>query len=338
MSIKEYRIVYGNIRPICFVPSADVATLDVVNRITGVTRPAYLTARESASVFIADEKTRDMTSRMYSIFEFGRTAKNACESASVFIATLGRINRKPTYITSVYGFDPYYIRAIHADGRIKRTDVYAIAYHVCRKTLQRAQTGQSIRLYDGRLTTCANQFADLIQQCVVCALYGYTDGKNKYHRGYITDRIAHASDIMHTMYCAVNATLYANRIIGRNTNRVMCYGLDASTVCRDISTLLTYRATCPSCVNEYRFRVFLDDIKKRTRSIVTVKLIDTLANSNYCNADGTFKLDVITAELGYKSTTSVKRAIADIRKQADAVKNAYNMTDNEFAVYMTTTA
>lgn len=337
MSIKEYRIAYGNIRPICFVPSADVATLDVVNRVTGVTRPTYLTARESASVFIADEKTRNMTSRLYSLFRFGRTAKNAQESASVFINQLGRVDKTPTFL-SVYGFNPYYIRAIHADGRKKRSNVYAIAYHVCCRTLQRAQTGQSIRLYDGRLTTCANQFADLIQQCVVCALYGYTDGKNKYHRGYITDRIAHASDIMHTMYCAVNATLYSNRIIGRNTNRVMCYGLDASTVCHDISSLFAYRVTRPSSVNDYRFRVFIDDIKKRTRSTVTVKLIDLLSDSNYCNADGTFKLDVITAELGYKSTTSVKRAIADIRKQADAVKNAYNMTDNEFTVYMTTIA
>lgn len=332
---NKYLSFFQPAQEIHFVHASDRPLLDIVNNTVGVSRPTMYSAKESASVFIAHYAQKEMTARLYRLFDFDRPAKSAIESAAVFTHKFGRVNKKPTFIESVYGLDPYYIYAIHADGRKKRTEIYSIMYHVCKRTLSRATTGQAQRIYNGRLTSEKTQMQDLILQAVTCALYGYTDGRGKYHKGHFTDRIARVEDIMHTAYSAVNATLYSNRITGRNTNKVESYGLDASTVDHTVVSIIGYCANSSS-VNIDRFNTFIDDIKKHTRRIASIKILDLLCNSNYYNNTGKFSVSRLTVELGYKSEKSVDRAIRDIKDSAQAVIDSYNMTVNQFAVYVTT--
>jgi hypothetical protein len=313
----------------------DRPLLDIVNNTAGVNRPTMYSAKESASVFIAHYAQKEMTARLYRLFEFDRPAKSAVESAAVFTHKLGRVNKKPTFMQSVYNLDAYYITAVHTDGRKKRTEIYSLMYHVCKRTLSRATTGQAQKIYNGRLTTEKTQAQDLILQAVACALYGYTDAKGKYHKGHFSDRVARVDDIMHTAYCAVNATLYANRITGRNTNKVACYGLDASTVNHTVVSIIGYCVNSSS-VNIDRFSTFIDDIKKRTRRIASIKILDLLCNTDYYDSTGKFSVSRLTVELGYKSEKSVDRAVRDIKDSAQAVIDSYNMTIEQFAVYVTT--
>lgn len=332
---NQYVNFFNPVSKICFVPAVNRPVQDVVNKLTGVDRPVMDSAQQAASVFLADLQLKEMTARLYDLFNFDRPAKSAIESAAVFTHKLGRVNKKPTFIKSVYGLDPYYITAIHSNGRKKRTEIYSLMYHVCKRTLSRATTGQAQKIYNGRLTTEKTQMQDLILQAVTCALYGYTDGKGKYHKGHFTDRIASIDEIMHTAYSAVNATLYANRVTGRNTNKVASYGLDASTVNNTVVSIIGYCANSSS-VNIDRFNTFIGDIKKRTRRIASIKILDLLCDSDYYDSKGNFSVSRLTVELGYKSEKSVDRAIRDIKDSAQAVIDSYNMTISQFAVYVTT--
>lgn len=332
---NPYINFFNPVTRICFVPAVDRPVMDSVNKLTGVDRPVMDSAQQAASVFFADLQSKEMTARLHDLFNFDRPAKSAIESAAVFTHKLGRVNKKPTFITSVYGLDPYYIYAVHKDGRKKRTEIYSLMYHVCKRTLSRATTGQAQHIYNGRLTTEKTQMQDLILQAVTCALYGYTDAKGKYHKGHLSDRVASIDEIMHTAYSAVNATLYSNRITGRNTNKVVCYGLDASTVNHAVANIIGYCVTS-SCVNAVRFNTFIDDLKKHTRRIASVKIIDLLCDCSYYDNTGKFSVSRLTVELGYKSENSVDRAVKDIKDSAQAVIDSYNMTVDQFAVYVTT--
>lgn len=332
---NKYLSFFQPVQKIHFVHASDRPLLDIVNNTVGVNRPIMDSAQQAASVFAADSAQKEMTARLYRLFEFDRPAKSAVESAAVFTHKLGRVNKKPTFMQSVYNLDAYYITAVHKDGRKKRTEIYSLMYHVCKRTLSRATTGQAQRIYNGRLTTEKTQAQDLILQAVTCALYGYTDAKGKYHKGHFSDRVARVDDIMHTAYSAVNATLYANRITGRNTNKVESYGLDASTIDHRITNIIGYCVNSSS-VNIDRFSTFIDDIKKRTRRIASIKILDLLCDSGYYDNTGKFSVSRLTVELGYKSEKSVDRAIRDIKDSAQAVIDSYNMTVNQFAVYVTT--
>lgn len=332
---NPYINFFNPVSKICFVPAVNRPVQDVVNKLTGVDRPVMDSAQQAASVFLADLQLKEMTARLYALFDFDRPVKSAVESAAVFTHKLGRLNKKPTFMQSVYSLDPYYITAIHSDGRKKRTEIYSLMYHVCKRTLSRATTGQAQKIYNGRLTSEKTQMQDLICQAAACALYGYTDAKGKYHKGHFSDRVARVDDIMHTAYSAVNATLYANRITGRNTNKVVSYGLDASTVDHTVVNIIGYCVTTSS-VNADRFSAFIDDIKKRTRRIASVKILDLLCDSSYYDSNGKFSVSRLTVELGYRSENSVDRAVKDIKDSAQAVIDSYNMTVDQFAVYVTT--
>lgn len=333
---NKYLSFFQPVQKIHFVHASDRPLLDIVNNTVGVSRPTMYSAKESASVFIAHYAQKEMTARLYASFDFDRPAKSAIESAAVFMHKFGRVNKKPTFIKSVYGLDPYYIYAVHRDGRKKRTEIYSLMYHVCKRTLSRATTGQAQKIYNGRLTTEKAQAQDLILQAVACALYGYTDAKGKYHKGHFSDRVARVDDIMHTAYSAVNATLYANRITGRNTNKVACYGLDASRVCKSISSLIGYCVNNRNSVNMQKFNTFIDDLKKQCRRTASINLIDLLIDSSHYDQKGRFAVKDLTVLLGYKSEKSVDRAVKDIRDSANLVIKNYNMSTNQFCTYLTT--
>lgn len=333
---NKYIKFFDPVTEIRFIPAVSRPILDTINNLTGVDRPVMDSAQQAASVFLADLQSKEMTARLYSLFDFDRPAKSAVESAAVFTHKFGRVNKKPTFIKSVYGLDPYYIYVIHTDGRKKHTEIYSLMYHVCKRTLSRATTGQAQKIYNGRLTTEKDKMQELILQAVTCALYGYTDAKGKYHKGHFSDRVARVEDIMHTAYSAVNATLYANRITGRNTNRVACYGLDASRVCKSVSSLIGYCVNNRNSVNMQKFNTFIDDLKKQCRRTASVKLLDLLIDSAHYDTQGRFAVKDLTVLLGYKSEKSVDRAVKDIRDSANLVIKNYNMSTNQFCTYLTT--
>lgn len=333
---NKYLSFFQPAQEIHFVHASDRPLLDIVNNTAGVNRPIMYSAKESASVFIAHYAQKEMSARLYSLFDFDRPAKSAIKSAAVFTHKFGCVNKKPTFIKSVYGLDPYYIYAIHTDGRKKRAEIYSLMYHVCKRTLSRATTGQAQRIYNGRLTTEKDKMQELISQAVTCALYGYTDAKGKYHKGHFSDHVARVEDIMHTAYSAVNATLYANRVTGRNTNKIACYGLDASRVCKSVSSLIGYCVNNRNSVNVQRFNTFIDDLKKQCRRTASVKLIDLLIDSSHYDQKGRFAVKDLTVLLGYRSEKSVDRAVKDIRDSANLVIKNYNMSTNQFCTYLTT--
>ena len=333
---NKYLFFFQPAQKIYFVHASDRPLLDVVNKLTGIDRPVIDSAQQAASVFLADLQSKEMTARLYDLFNFDRPAKPAIESAAVFTHKFGRVNKKPTFMQSVYNLDAYYITAVHGDGRKKRTEIYSLMYHVCKRTLSRATTGQAQRIYNGRLTTEKAQVQDLILQAVTCALYGYTDAKGKYHKGHFTDRIAKVDDIMRTAYSAVNATLYANRITGRNTNKVACYGLDASLACKSVSSLIGYCVNNRNSVNVQRFNTFIDDLKRQCRRTASVKLLDLLIDSAHYDTQGRFAVKDLTVLLGYKSEKSVDRAVKDVRDSANVVVKNYNMSTSQLCIYLTT--
>jgi len=236
------------------------------------------------------------------------------------------------YLQSVYHLDSMYINVVHDNGRKSRIDVYALAFYCVFKTLRKAATKRAVELFDNKFSYCVHDWQDMIMTGVDYMLFGYVDGNGKYHKGYYTDKIGNVKELTGVIFSAVNSVIYAKGVTGKWTGKEVL--TDDFAIVKDVTNIFGYVASGTKSVNVDRYNQFISDIKKRIKSIPTIKVFDCITDGTFVNSNGTFKQAEITKHLGYKSTKSVIRAIRDIRDIAEIIVSNYNMTTNEFIKYL----
>lgn len=267
-----------------------------------------------------------------------KTTVNDCiiEKSSLQSVKVKTVKQERTfqkrYLQSVYHLDSMYINVKHENGRNGRIDVYALAFYCVFKTLRKATTKRALELFDCKYSSCVHDWQDMIMTGVDYMLFGYVDGNGKYHKGYYTDRVSNIKELTGVIFSAVNSVIYAKGVTGKWTGVEVL--TDDFAIVKDVTNIFGYVASGTKSVNADRYNQFISDIKKRIKSIPTIKVFDCITDGTFVNSNGTFKQAEITKHLGYKSTKSVIRAIRDIRDIAEIIVSNYNMTTNEFIKYL----
>lgn len=237
---------------------------------------------------------------------------------------------KLTFLETIYHLHPLYINVIHKDGRKKRTNIYALMYYATRKTLSRATTKRAMELYDGRFHNAVDDWQDLLSTSAVNSLYGYTDNKGNYHKGYYTDKMATVTAIMATAYSAVNAVLYASNAAGRHAGKVVL--TDDYKVVTDVTNIFGYVVSGRTTVNAKKYAVLIEDVRKLLKTSY-LKVFDCIIENDYTNTDGTIPSALIADVLGISDRTA-RRALSAVKDSVRIIVSNYNMTASQFVAYL----
>lgn len=235
------------------------------------------------------------------------------------------------FLENTYNLQPLYINVIHKNSRKKRTNIYGLMYICIKKTLGRATTDRAMEIYQGRFSHCIPEWQDLLQDTTIRALYGYTDLKGKYHKGYFTDRIATADQIMLTAYSAVNASLYAKKITGLNLG-VEQIGINEDQI--NIIADLFGKRQNNITYNTKKYNVFIQDVLKNVKTIYLNIVQFIIENTQYINVkDGTIQRQNVAYILDI-SEAKVRRAYTDFKSAIDKTLIQYNMNKAQFVQYI----